>query len=64
MWYHHNGLKPWDNAAAFLIVQEAGGKVLDLSGKSAKYTTNSVIIGTPIIVDKLNSIFSKYSKMQ
>ncbi|RPD40671.1 inositol monophosphatase family protein [Chitinophaga barathri] len=31
-WEHH--LNAWDSAAGFLIVQEAGGKVTDFSGKT------------------------------
>jgi len=31
--YLHAGLKPWDWAAACLIVEEAGGRVTDLKGK-------------------------------
>ncbi len=57
--YHHNGLKPWDNAAAFLVVSEAGGVVVRLNGEPATFTDSSVIIGTPAIVSKLQSIFSE-----
>lgn len=43
--YHHNGLKPWDNAAAFLIVEEAGGKITDLKGKPTNWLTDEVVMG-------------------
>lgn len=55
--YHHNGLKPWDNAAAFLIVTEAGGEVSKLDGSPATFTDNAVIIGNPSMVAKLNDVF-------
>jgi len=55
--YHHNGLKPWDNAAAFLIIREAGGIVWNLQGKEAPFTTNNINAGTPFIVKKLQPIF-------
>lgn len=55
--YHHNGLKPWDNAAAFLLVREAGGKVLTLTGEEAPFTSATVLAGTPEVVDKLQTIF-------
>jgi myo-inositol-1(or 4)-monophosphatase len=56
---HHNGFKPWDNAAAFLIIREAGGKVLTLdSGKEASFTSACVLAGTPVIVEKLQGIFA------
>lgn len=57
--YHHNGIKPWDNAAAFIIAREAGATVLNLAGEEARFTTSTLLIGTPIIVDKLQGIFAK-----
>ena len=50
--YHHNGLKPWDNAATFLIAQEAGAKITDLSGKPTNWLTKEVVIGNPKLVDE------------
>jgi myo-inositol-1(or 4)-monophosphatase len=48
--YHHNGLKPWDNAAAFLIAQEAGAKITDLSGKPTTWLSSEVVMGnTPLV---------------
>lgn len=49
--YHHNGLKPWDNAAAFLIAEEAGAKITGLKGQSVTWLTNEVVIGNPKLVD-------------
>ncbi len=59
---HHNSLKPWDNAAAFLLVIEAGGVVLRLNGEPAKFTDAAVVAGTPILVKTLIGIFSKLPK--
>jgi myo-inositol-1(or 4)-monophosphatase len=56
--YHHNGLKPWDNAAAFLLVTEAGGEVCKLDGSPARFTDNAVIIGNPKMVSILKEVFS------
>lgn len=56
---HHNGFKPWDNAAAFLIIREAGGKVLTLDGTDAPFTSACVLAGTPAIVEKLVAVFAK-----
>jgi len=56
--YHHNGLKPWDNAAAFLLVTEAGGEVCHLDGTPAKFIDNAVIIGNKAMVQRLVEIFS------
>ncbi len=57
--YHHNGLKPWDNAAAFLIIREAGGVVQTLTGEEAPFTTNHVLLGTPAVVAELRDVFSR-----
>ena len=56
--YHHNGLKPWDNAAAFLIVREAGGVVQTLTGEEAPFTSPTVLMGSPGAVRDLREIFS------
>jgi myo-inositol-1(or 4)-monophosphatase len=55
--YHHNGLKPWDNATAFLLVIEAGGEVCKLDGSPARFTDNAVMIGNPMMVSLLKHTF-------
>ncbi len=50
--YHHNGLKPWDNAAAFLIAKEAGAKTTNLQGQPTTWLTSEVIMGNPRLVDE------------
>lgn len=55
--YHHNGLKPWDNAAAFLIIREAGGVVETLDGREAPFTTTNVLLGTPAVVRQIREVF-------
>ncbi len=62
--YHHNGLKPWDNAAAFLIIREAGGKVVTLQGDEAPFTTANLIVGVPSVVDRLVEVFSHNPEWQ
>lgn len=57
--YHHNGLKPWDNAAAFLIIREAGGVVHTLEGHDAPFTSNTVLAGTPKVVEALEAALAK-----
>lgn len=49
--YHHNGLKPWDNAAAFLIAEEAGAKITDLQGAPTTWLTSEAVVGNPVLVD-------------
>jgi myo-inositol-1(or 4)-monophosphatase len=55
--YHHNGLKPWDNAAAFLLVREAGGEVQTLEGEIAPFTSATVLMGNAQIVRTLRGVF-------
>ncbi|HTJ73688.1 MAG TPA: inositol monophosphatase family protein [Verrucomicrobiae bacterium] len=60
--YHHNGLKPWDNAAAFLLVREAGGTVHSLSGTTdALFTESAMVAGGPAITETLEAVFSQMS---
>lgn len=57
--YHHNGLKPWDNAAAFLLVREAGGDVQTLGGDRAGFTSSTVLMGNRSIVRTIGSVFEQ-----
>ncbi len=50
--YHHNGLKPWDNAAGFLILSEAGAKIVGLKGEPISWLSNEVVAGNPLLVDE------------
>jgi myo-inositol-1(or 4)-monophosphatase len=57
--YHHNGLKPWDNAAAFLLVREAGGVVHALNtATDAPFTAAAVVAGSPVVVAQLEELFA------
>lgn len=57
--FHHNGLKPWDNAAAFVICQGAGASITDLQGKKATYTNKTLLVAAPKIAVQLKSVFAK-----
>lgn len=61
--YHHNGLKPWDNAAAFLLVREAGGDVQTLRGEQAPFTSPTVLMGNKTIVQTLQGVFSPLEEL-
>lgn len=50
--YFHTALKPWDNAAAFLIASEAGATVLDIDGNETNFTTDNVVIGNHALVEQ------------
>lgn len=56
---HHTGFKPWDNAAAFVINQEAGAIIMRLDGGEATFTDSKLLIGAPAIVTQLQDIFQK-----
>lgn len=49
--YYHNGLKPWDNAAGFLLAKEAGAKIVDWKGEPATWLTSEVVMGNPDLVN-------------
>ncbi|HEX4662417.1 MAG TPA: inositol monophosphatase family protein [Candidatus Saccharimonadales bacterium] len=57
--FHHNSLKPWDNAVGYLLVREAGGTVLTLGGQEASFASPTVIAGNPAMVQQLQAIFQK-----
>ena len=40
-------LSPWDVAAGFLIIREAGGIVTDLEGNQAEVKQGAVVAGNP-----------------
>lgn len=48
--YFHNFLKPWDNAAGFLLVREAGGVVKDFSGNDVNFLSPQAIVGNNSLV--------------
>jgi myo-inositol-1(or 4)-monophosphatase len=49
--YYHTWLKPWDNAAGFLITREAGAKIVDLKGQPVSWLTSEAVMGNPKLVD-------------
>jgi len=48
--YFHTALKPWDNAAAMLIAEEAGAIVTDLKGNKIAFTSPEIVVGNPELV--------------
>lgn len=54
--YFHSALKPWDNAAAFLIVLEAGGIVKGLDGKEISFLSPSAVVGNDKLVEQFITI--------
>lgn len=48
--YFHTGLKPWDNAAAFLIAEESGAVIKGLDGKDVTFLSSSAVVGNAQVV--------------
>jgi myo-inositol-1(or 4)-monophosphatase len=47
--YIHSSLAPWDLAAGWLLIEEAGGRVTNFSGGKATLETKAIITGNPTI---------------
>ena len=50
------GLAPWDVAAAYLIIKEAGGVISDFSGGDQPVWTGNVVAGNPKIFSDILSV--------
>jgi myo-inositol-1(or 4)-monophosphatase len=50
-------LNPWDTAAGFLLVEEAGGRITDFSGDPYKLDSREVLASNGIIQDELLHLF-------
>ncbi len=48
--YFHTDHSPWDNAAAFVIVKEAGGVITDLKGNSVNFISPHIVVGNKNLV--------------
>ena len=48
--YLNRNLKPWDNAAGFLIVEEAGGMIANHNGEKVDFTSKQVIAGNAKLI--------------
>ena len=60
--YFETVLKPWDYAAASLILAEAGGKTSDYEGKPLPFTHPGTIIATNgVIHDELRELINQYN---
>lgn len=61
--YFEKELKPWDYAAAGLILEECGGKISDWQGEKISYTQPcSIVCGTPKAYDFLIKTVSQTEK--
>ncbi len=53
-------LKPWDFAAGFLLVKEAGGLVTDFQNKQDFWVNGNILAGTPKILPQMLKIIQKH----
>lgn len=61
--YNIEDLKPWDIAAGALIVQEAGGVVIDKSGGKYNIMIPDVVVaGNQVIADKIKEIANEVDR--
>ena len=51
--YYEEGIKPWDVAAGWLLVQEAGGKVSDLHGGAYELLKKGIIASNGLVHEQL-----------
>jgi len=54
-------LKPWDTAAGWILIEEAGGVVTDLSGKSYFLNSPSIVASNGVIHKELMGVLDQAS---
>ncbi len=57
--FWEQNLKPWDTAAGYLVVEEAGGKVSDFNGRRYDPQKNQIVATNGLIHDHLLSILKQ-----
>lgn len=60
--FYHQALKPWDLAAALVILQEAGAVVTQNDGQPANYLKPSVIAASPLVYREFMEALAVYHK--
>ncbi|MEF3254580.1 MAG: inositol monophosphatase [Deferribacterales bacterium] len=56
--YYESGLKPWDVAAGIVIVEEAGGKISNLSGGKFSFNDDFIVATNGFIHEELLGILN------
>jgi myo-inositol-1(or 4)-monophosphatase len=51
--YIHNDIQPWDAAAAYVVIKEAGGEVLNFNGKPWQLYDRTIIASNKTLSKKL-----------
>jgi myo-inositol-1(or 4)-monophosphatase len=60
--FYHQALKPWDLAAALIILQEAGAIVTQNNGEPANYLQPSIIAASPQVYRQFMQALAEYRK--
>jgi myo-inositol-1(or 4)-monophosphatase len=60
--FYHQALKPWDLAAALVILQEAGATVTQNTGEPANYLQPSIIAASPLIHEQFMQALAEYHR--
>lgn len=51
--FYETGLKIWDVAAGVLMVQEAGGTVMDIDGSEFDYNNGRIVASNPVLMPQI-----------
>ncbi len=54
--FWERGLSPWDVAAGWLIIEEAGGKVTDFKGNEFSLDKNEVLASNGVLHDNMTAL--------
>jgi myo-inositol-1(or 4)-monophosphatase len=54
--FHCGGAKPWDVAAGFLLVQEAGGVIKDMNAEDATHMTDQFVASVPKLYEEFSEM--------
>jgi myo-inositol-1(or 4)-monophosphatase len=57
-------LEPWDSAAGYLIVEEAGGKVTDFAGQSFSIYQHKILATNGNIHDEMLQVINGQKELQ
>jgi myo-inositol-1(or 4)-monophosphatase len=57
--FYENGLKPWDTAAGWLLVEEAGGCVTDFEGNAYNLYSPSILASNTQLHEKLSGLINE-----
>ena len=57
--YFHTAIRPWDNAAAFALIENAGGIIMGLDGRKIDIMSRDIVVGNKTLVNQFISRMKK-----